>query len=81
MSQFALAEARRTHIITMLLDSSSGVSSEVTKQGSPYKLRLQKPKNLHISETKQRAQWQTALADLQLVCNRLFENDLMRKYS
>jgi hypothetical protein len=38
----------------------------VIKQGSPHKLRLQKPGNLHSSENKQRVQWQAELMDLQL---------------
>ncbi len=65
-TQIALAEARRAHIIRMLHDSATGVSSSVIKQGSPHKLCLQKPGNLHSSEVKQRAQWQAELMDLQL---------------
>jgi hypothetical protein len=64
--QIALAEARRAHIIRTLHDSATGVSSSVIKQGSPHKLRLQKPGNLHSSEDKQRVRWQAELMDLQL---------------
>ena len=60
-----MAEGRRDHVEKMLQRAASGVQTAVLKQGTPYKLVMHKPVDLHQQLATQRQTWQADLARLQ----------------
>ncbi|MGQ0708906.1 MAG: 2OG-Fe(II) oxygenase [Rhodoferax sp.] len=61
----ALAEMRRTHIQSQLGAAGAPVRTEIVKKGSPYKLVLHKPTDLHARRVAQRQAWREDLAWLE----------------
>lgn len=59
-----MAEARRRHVLQVLEDSGAGFTANVLKQGSPHKLQLHKPQDLHVTDRARRAQLAAAQARL-----------------
>ncbi|PUE09446.1 hypothetical protein B9Z51_11300 [Limnohabitans sp. T6-5] len=59
-----MAEARRKHIIDQFEQSGLGLTMDVLRQGSPYKLRIAKPANLRAKAERQRLQHEQWLAAL-----------------
>lgn len=60
----AMAEARRKHILEEFRQSGLMLAMDVLRQGSPHKLRINKPANLHEKAAEQRLQyekWRAAL--------------------
>ena len=60
----ALAEHRRTHIKSALATAGCRITSQVVKKGSPYRLVLDKPVDLHVQRMNQRQRWSDELAKL-----------------
>ena len=60
----AIAEARRRHVIEHLRHAAAPLTGETVRQGSPHKLRLDKPSDLHLRERQRRERWQAALIGL-----------------
>lgn len=60
----AMAEARRKHLLEEFGQSGLRLAMDVLRQGSPHKLRINKPTNLHEKAAQQRLQhekWRAAL--------------------
>lgn len=60
----AMAEARRKHLLSVFGLSGLNLAMDELRQGSPYKLRIQKPNNLRAQaeqRQQQYAQWRDAL--------------------
>jgi hypothetical protein len=62
--QMAIAEGRRNHVIDKLRLAAAPLTHRTIKQGSPHKLELTKPVDLHAREQAQRSRWREALVRL-----------------
>lgn len=60
----AIVQARRSHVVEQLRSAVAPIASETLKIGSPHKLRLTKPGDLHARDQAQRAQWRKDLQSL-----------------
>jgi hypothetical protein len=60
----AIAEARRRHVTEHLRHAAAPLTGETIRQGSPHKLRLDKPSDLHLRDRHRRECWQAALIGL-----------------
>lgn len=61
----AMAEARRSHVIEALRNAAAPIGHQTVRQGSPHKLRLDKPDDLHAREQAARQRWELALDTLE----------------
>jgi len=52
-----MAEQRRHHVQAQVTAAGAPLSAAVLKQGSPYKLVLRKPEDLHARDSAQRQRW------------------------
>jgi hypothetical protein len=52
-----MAEARRSHVQSQLQDSDAPFGFETVRQGSPHKLVISKPLDLHAQRSARRAAW------------------------
>ncbi len=59
-----MAQARRDHVERKLQDAGAPFKTETLRQGSPHKLKLQKPGQLHQQEAALRERWQRELQRL-----------------
>lgn len=59
-----LAEIRRKHVQGHLLTAAAPFIIETIKKGSPYKLGISKPSNLHAIRKKLRQAWEEDLSEL-----------------
>jgi hypothetical protein len=59
-----MAQARRDHVERKLQDAGAPFKTETLRQGSPHKLKLQKPGHLHQQEAALRERWQRDLQRL-----------------
>jgi hypothetical protein len=60
----SMAQARRDHVERKLQDAGAPFKTETLRQGSPHKLKLQKPGQLHQQEAALRERWQRELQRL-----------------
>lgn len=61
----AMGEPRRQHVQAKFTDAGVPLSAQTLKQGSPHKLVLGKPRDLHERERGLREQWARDLAQLE----------------
>ena len=60
----AMAESRRSHLITSLRDADAAFGFDVVHKGSPHKLVISKPADLHRRYAARRKVWAEGLAAL-----------------
>lgn len=61
----AMGEPRRQHVQAKFTDAGVPLSAQTLKQGSPHKLVLGKPRDLHERERGLREQWARDLVQLE----------------
>lgn len=59
-----MAEARRAHVIEALRNAAAPIGHQTVRRGSPHKLRLDKPADLHAREQATRQRWEQAMDTL-----------------
>ncbi|MFM8768794.1 MAG: 2OG-Fe(II) oxygenase, partial [Rubrivivax sp.] len=60
----SMAQSRRDHVERELQDAGAPFRTETLRQGSPHKLKLHKPAQLHRQEAAHRERWQHDLEKL-----------------